>query len=204
MSSPTQERSQSRGRDAFSTGRGGVGNIRQTSLSRTRAELGSSPTPDVSVVRGREPVPAANSTTKIYSTGRGGAGNIRSPSRDPSKPPAPTLIDASQQEIIRNHIAVSQEVPVRVMLSSFDLLIFCFLSSFPFFVLSSRLDVVELEISILDLDLVVPHSPPAQTLTSVQTLLPILITVQILIFKVLISVLFVKTVAVGLKMIQIC
>ncbi|KAF9445342.1 hypothetical protein P691DRAFT_805755 [Macrolepiota fuliginosa MF-IS2] len=108
MSTPV-ERSQSRGRDAFSTGRGGLGNIRQTSLSRTRAESGD---PDnSSAVRGREPAP---NPTKIYSTGRGGAGNIRSPSRDPSKPPAPAPIDASEQEIIRTHIAASQDVPVSV------------------------------------------------------------------------------------------
>ncbi|KAF8157263.1 hypothetical protein B0H34DRAFT_849518 [Crassisporium funariophilum] len=77
------ERSVSRGREAFqSTGRGGIGNIRQTSLSRD-ARPDSGPD-DFSTTRGREPL---GSPTQIYSTGRGGAGNIRSPSRDVSRPP---------------------------------------------------------------------------------------------------------------------
>jgi hypothetical protein len=105
--SDLQERSKSRGREAFSTGRGGVGNIRQSvSASRTRPD--SAPGPDdFSDSRGRE----IKSSAKIYSTGRGGAGNIRSPSRDQSKP-APSPIDASEQDIIRNHIAASQVEPV--------------------------------------------------------------------------------------------
>ncbi|KAF8837991.1 hypothetical protein BDN67DRAFT_1024804 [Paxillus ammoniavirescens] len=72
------ERSLSRGRDAFqSTGRGGIGNIRRSSLSRD-ARPADGPD-DFSPTRGREPVVHAD---RIYSVGRGGAGNIRSPSRD--------------------------------------------------------------------------------------------------------------------------
>ncbi|KIK82158.1 hypothetical protein PAXRUDRAFT_154419 [Paxillus rubicundulus Ve08.2h10] len=72
------ERSLSRGREAFqSTGRGGIGNIRRSSLSRD-ARPADGPD-DFSPTRGREPVVHADS---IYSVGRGGAGNIRSPSRN--------------------------------------------------------------------------------------------------------------------------
>ncbi|KAJ3576386.1 hypothetical protein NP233_g483 [Leucocoprinus birnbaumii] len=109
MSTP-QERSQSRGREAFSTGRGGLGNIRapSASTSRSRPDPTSGPD-DFSDSRGREPV---SNSDRLYSTGRGGAGNIRSPSRDQSKPPAPAPIDASEKEIIRNHLAASQTEPV--------------------------------------------------------------------------------------------
>ncbi|EMD31986.1 hypothetical protein CERSUDRAFT_88593 [Gelatoporia subvermispora B] len=73
-------RSTSRGRDAFlSSGRGGIGNIRQTSQDPTRAD------PDnASPARGREPT--VNPERVLY-TGRGGAGNIRSASnvRSPSR-----------------------------------------------------------------------------------------------------------------------
>ncbi|KAF8988106.1 hypothetical protein BDQ17DRAFT_1393430 [Cyathus striatus] len=72
------ERSQSRGREYTSSGRGGLGNIRQASLSRDARPDGPD---DFSNSRGREPV-VASSEGKIFSTGRGGAGNIRSPSRD--------------------------------------------------------------------------------------------------------------------------
>ncbi|KAF8989133.1 hypothetical protein BDQ17DRAFT_1434668 [Cyathus striatus] len=72
------ERSQSRGREFTSSGRGGLGNIRQASLSRDARPDGPD---DFSNSRGREPV-IASSEGKIFSTGRGGAGNIRSPSRD--------------------------------------------------------------------------------------------------------------------------
>lgn len=114
-STDLKERSQSRGRDVFaSTGRGGVGNIRQTSLNRTE----SSPAPEL--IRGREPntdtgLPTAS---KLYATGRGGAGNIRSPSRsqkrDPSQPPTlPPVFDASEEDIMRNHRYLIEEEPVR-------------------------------------------------------------------------------------------
>ncbi|CAA7268549.1 unnamed protein product [Cyclocybe aegerita] len=99
------ERSTSRGRDAFqSTGRGGLGNIRQASLSRDRPETGPD---DFSVTRGREPIAHPN---EVFSTGRGGAGNIRSPSRDPSKPSAP--VDSTEQDVIEKYVA-SQEGAAR-------------------------------------------------------------------------------------------
>ncbi|EKM76886.1 hypothetical protein AGABI1DRAFT_130901 [Agaricus bisporus var. burnettii JB137-S8] len=115
MATSTPERSQSRGRDAFaSTGRGGVGNIRQTSVTRAEATPSS---PAVELIRGRELGNALPATSKLYSTGRGGAGNIRSPSRshqrDLSQPPTlPTVFDTSKEDIIRNHIYVTEEAPI--------------------------------------------------------------------------------------------
>lgn len=114
-STPPKDRSQSRGRDAFaSTGRGGLGNIRQTSLGRPD----SSPSPEL--VRGREPNAGLPTTSKLYATGRGGAGNIRSPSRsqkrDPSQPPTlPAVFDVSEEDIMRNHRYVTEEAPVRLV-----------------------------------------------------------------------------------------
>ncbi|TFY50883.1 hypothetical protein EVJ58_g10847 [Rhodofomes roseus] len=79
------DRSVSRGREFYSSGRGGVGNIRRASkddLTRPPASP-TSPTgrpdhDDLSLTRGREP-PAINPDS-AKSTGRGGAGNIRSTS----------------------------------------------------------------------------------------------------------------------------
>ncbi|PPQ76513.1 hypothetical protein CVT24_010874, partial [Panaeolus cyanescens] len=99
MSAP--ERSTSRGRDAFqSSGRGGLGNIRQASQSRD-ARPDSGPD-DFSVTRGREPV--AQNNAPLYSTGRGGAGNIRSPSRGPNK-----IVDIAEETVIRDHIAKQED-----------------------------------------------------------------------------------------------
>jgi len=71
-------RSQSRGREFESSGRGGAGNIRPQSREPLAHGLGPE---DYSASRGRE----LRSTSKepITHSGRGGAGNIRSPSRDP-------------------------------------------------------------------------------------------------------------------------
>lgn len=100
-----KDRSLSRGRDAFqSTGRGGLGNIRQASLSRD-ARPDSGPD-DFSTTRGREPVPGAHKD--VYSTGRGGVGNLRSPSRDASRPPA--VPDIAEQEALENYAATHQDV----------------------------------------------------------------------------------------------
>ncbi|KJA14266.1 hypothetical protein HYPSUDRAFT_49329 [Hypholoma sublateritium FD-334 SS-4] len=100
------ERSTSRGRDAFqSTGRGGIGNIRQASLSRD-ARPDSGPD-DFSATRGREPHPA-RAPAAVFSTGRGGAGNLRSPSRDP----APAAGDAAEQDVIREYTAAHEGAPV--------------------------------------------------------------------------------------------
>jgi len=87
----------SRGRDAFqSSGRGGVGNIRQPSRSRD-ARPADGPD-DFSPTRGREP---AIHPDRVYSVGRGGAGNIRSPSCDVSRVAPP---DAEYQaKLVREH-----------------------------------------------------------------------------------------------------
>jgi len=100
---PNTERSQSRGREPFlSTGRGGLGNIRQTSLSRdTRPGVGPD---DFSITRGREPVPHQQQQNQVFSTGRGGAGNLRSPSRDPNST-GRVEPDAAEQEVIREYVA---------------------------------------------------------------------------------------------------
>jgi hypothetical protein len=99
------ERSLSRGREAFqSSGRGGIGNIRQASLSRD-ARPGTGPD-DFSPTRGREP--HVHPGEPFYSTGRGGAGNIRSPSRDPSKPD-PT--EAADERVVHEHIVADETVP---------------------------------------------------------------------------------------------
>jgi len=101
----TSERSLSRGRDAYlSSGRGGVGNIRQASQSRD-ARPGTGPD-DISPNRGREP--HVRLGDQVHSTGRGGAGNIRSKSRDPSKLD-PT--EASDERIVREHIVIDEAVP---------------------------------------------------------------------------------------------
>ncbi|KAF8915314.1 hypothetical protein CPB85DRAFT_422141 [Mucidula mucida] len=92
------ERSVSRGREGRemqSSGRGGLGNIRPTSLSRTR-EAGPD---DFSSTRGREPIPEVE-RKQVFSTGRGGAGNIRSPSRDVKESAGP---DAREREIVREY-----------------------------------------------------------------------------------------------------
>ncbi|KAF8147707.1 hypothetical protein B0H34DRAFT_785807 [Crassisporium funariophilum] len=103
LAKTNNDRSVSRGREAFqSTGRGGLGNIRQTSLSRD-ARPDSGPD-DFSITRGREPL--SSPTQKVYSTGRGGAGNIRSPSRDVSKPPAVETVN--EDDVIKEYKA-SQE-----------------------------------------------------------------------------------------------
>ncbi|KAF8810917.1 hypothetical protein BYT27DRAFT_7185238 [Phlegmacium glaucopus] len=99
------ERSASRGREGFqSTGRGGIGNIRQASLSRdARPESGPD---DFSVTRGRE---AITNPKQIFSTGRGGVGNLRSPSRDVHKNPAS---DSVEEDVIREYKASQEGAPV--------------------------------------------------------------------------------------------
>ncbi|KAL0958535.1 hypothetical protein HGRIS_000675 [Hohenbuehelia grisea] len=96
-----QERSLSRGREAYhSSGRGGLGNIRQTSASRDRAAVDGPD--DFSRTRGREPAVPEHG---VYSTGRGGAGNIRSPSR--STPSGAT--DAREAEILKSHAEADKD-----------------------------------------------------------------------------------------------
>ncbi|SJL02147.1 uncharacterized protein ARMOST_05473 [Armillaria ostoyae] len=96
------DRSQSRGREFQSSGRGGLGNIRPSSTSRDRPVGGPD---DYSSTRGREP---AIEPTKVYSTGRGGAGNIRSPSRDHKEHIGP---DSHEREIVREHDRVEKDAP---------------------------------------------------------------------------------------------
>ncbi|KJA16534.1 hypothetical protein HYPSUDRAFT_58156 [Hypholoma sublateritium FD-334 SS-4] len=94
-----------RSRDAFqSTGRGGLGNIRQASLSRAGRPDGGPD--DFSPTRGRE-VLADHAPTTIFSTGRGGAGNLRSPSRDSA-----LARDPVEQDVIRKYIVAHEDAPV--------------------------------------------------------------------------------------------
>lgn len=66
-----------------SSGRGGAGNIRSTSISRDAHPVDGSDGPDdFSQTRGRE----LYVLPKITHSGRGGAGNVRSPSRDAGTP----------------------------------------------------------------------------------------------------------------------
>jgi len=101
------DRSLSRGRDLHSTGRGGVGNIRQSSTSR---EGGPRDGPDdLSPTRGREPhVRLQVQGDNFFSTGRGGAGNIRSPSRDVLKP---DLTETADENVVRKHIVSDETAP---------------------------------------------------------------------------------------------
>jgi len=99
-----KDRSASRGREAFSTGRGGIGNIRQGSQSRD-ARPDSGPD-DFSVTRGREPI---SNPKNLYSTGRGGAGNIRSPSREVGAGPK---IDEEEQAVIDGYVASKEGAPI--------------------------------------------------------------------------------------------
>ncbi|KAH9478090.1 hypothetical protein JR316_0010328 [Psilocybe cubensis] len=110
------ERSTSRGRETFSTGRGGIGNIRQASASRdARPTTGPD---DFSVTRGREPAPVYGAAAgggggaQVFSTGRGGAGNLRSPSRTPRDIREAAQAEAAEQEVIREYVA-SQEFAVK-------------------------------------------------------------------------------------------
>ncbi|ETW78270.1 hypothetical protein HETIRDRAFT_436026 [Heterobasidion irregulare TC 32-1] len=64
-----------------SSGRGGAGNIRPSSISHEYSSARLDGPNDFSVTRGREPRPSVVAD-QVVSTGRGGVGNIRSPSRD--------------------------------------------------------------------------------------------------------------------------
>jgi len=97
------ERSVSRGREAFSTGRGGIGNIRQpSSTPSTGSECGPD---DFSVTRGRELI---SNPKEVFSTGRGGAGNIRSPSRNIQKSPASPGVD---EDVIKEYKKSQEGTP---------------------------------------------------------------------------------------------
>ncbi|KAI0360808.1 hypothetical protein OH77DRAFT_724802 [Trametes cingulata] len=85
-SSSVDRRSVSRGREAFSSGRGGIGNMHRP--SGDPASPAQAPEEPISPVRGRE---ATVDPERAKSTGRGGMGNIRSGSRarDASKAVVP-------------------------------------------------------------------------------------------------------------------
>ncbi|KAG1808968.1 uncharacterized protein BJ212DRAFT_631905 [Suillus subaureus] len=102
-----ESRSASRGRGLFqSSGRGGIGNIRGSSVS-------SDPRPvdgpdDSDLTRGRE---QAVHPDRMFSVGRGGAGNIRSPSQDVGKgyPQTATVLNAAvqaehEQQVKKQHV----------------------------------------------------------------------------------------------------
>jgi hypothetical protein len=89
----------------LSTGRGGLGNIRQSSTSRdTRPTAGPD---DFSPTRGREL--GIRGTDQVYATGRGGAGNMRSPSREVSDPSSP--ISEKEQKVIKDYLASHDAAP---------------------------------------------------------------------------------------------
>jgi len=99
------DRSFSRGREIHSTGRGGLGNLRQSSTSRDGNPQDGPD--DFSPTRGRE-THARHQGDKLYSTGRGGTGNIRSPSRDVLKP---DLTAAADENLIREHVVSDETAP---------------------------------------------------------------------------------------------
>ncbi|KAI0260549.1 hypothetical protein BC834DRAFT_831678 [Gloeopeniophorella convolvens] len=83
-----RERSASRGRPVFPSGRGGVGNIRRSLSREPHSPVRGGPD-DFSDTRGRELV-SSRDPNKVISTGIGGAGNIRSPSQSRGRePPVP-------------------------------------------------------------------------------------------------------------------
>lgn len=96
-----ESRSVSRGRDSFhSSGRGGIGNIRRSSISSDPRPVDS---PDDSASgRGREQAVHPD-RMQMFSVGRGGAGNMRSPSQDVGKDHPQTVT------ILNEHAAVQAE-----------------------------------------------------------------------------------------------
>lgn len=99
-----ESRSVSRGRDSFcSSGRGGIGNIRRSSVS-SDPRLVDAPD-DSDSIRGRE---QAVHPDRMFSVGRGGAGNIRSPSQEVGKDHPQTVI------ILNKHAAVQAEYEQQV------------------------------------------------------------------------------------------
>ncbi|TFK47678.1 hypothetical protein OE88DRAFT_1714503 [Heliocybe sulcata] len=107
-------RSQSRGRDFTSSGRGGAGNIRRQSASRDPERNPDLPEVPVGTTRGREPVPSYGARTNV-SVGRGGAGNILSPSRDAKTEQEEA---AYERELIRKRMEERQAHAVTLRLSS--------------------------------------------------------------------------------------
>ncbi|KAG1733346.1 uncharacterized protein EDB91DRAFT_640281 [Suillus paluster] len=99
-----ESRSVSRGRDSFhSSGRGGIGNIRRSSISSDPRPTDSPD--DFASTRGRE---QAVHPDRMFSVGRGGAGNIRTPSQDVGKDHPQTVT------ILNEHAAVQAEYEQQV------------------------------------------------------------------------------------------
>ncbi|KAG1733111.1 hypothetical protein EDB19DRAFT_1232200 [Suillus lakei] len=95
-----ESRSVSRGRESFhSSGRGGIGNIRRSSISSDPRPVDG---PDSDSIRGREQVVHPD-RMQMFSVGRGGAGNMRSPSQEVGKDHPQTVT------ILNEHAAVQAE-----------------------------------------------------------------------------------------------
>ncbi|KAG1884274.1 hypothetical protein F4604DRAFT_1919389 [Suillus subluteus] len=93
----SDERSVSRGRDAFqSSGRGGIGNIRRSSLSSDSRPFDGPD--DFDLTRGREPLAHPD---RIYLVGRGGAGNMRSPSQELVRDRPQTVTTLNEHAVVR-------------------------------------------------------------------------------------------------------
>ncbi|WFD44420.1 hypothetical protein MPSI1_003088 [Malassezia psittaci] len=90
---PEESSTPERGRTMMGTGRGGAGNIRQSSLVREDDEQPEKEVPS------------------IMHVGRGGVGNVRSPSRDPAnrkrEEQDENELDEMQDAELRNHIRVT-------------------------------------------------------------------------------------------------
>ncbi|KAG2029958.1 hypothetical protein BDR03DRAFT_1017703 [Suillus americanus] len=109
-----ESRSVSRGRDSFlSSGRGGMGNIRRSSIS---SDIRPVDGPDGSdSIRGRE---QAVNPDRLFSVGRGGAGNMRTPSLEVGKnyPQTVTILNehaavqAGYEQQIKKHHAESNPI----------------------------------------------------------------------------------------------
>ncbi|KII85723.1 hypothetical protein PLICRDRAFT_56930 [Plicaturopsis crispa FD-325 SS-3] len=98
--STNTDQSSSRGREAFqSSGRGGAGNIRRSSVSSDNAPEGV-----FTDARGRE---HAVDTTKVLSTGRGGAGNLQSLSRSRHHPAISKVQHPQTASIMSDHAAAN-------------------------------------------------------------------------------------------------
>ncbi|KIJ33120.1 hypothetical protein M422DRAFT_52572 [Sphaerobolus stellatus SS14] len=115
---PSPVRSRSRGRDFTSSGRGGAGNIRPTSVSRSRDARPDNGPDDFSQTRGRDvaPVPvhsAPGTGYTVTASGRGGVGNIiRSPSRGPGPvSPARPVHTQSEQDVLAAAAERDAELP---------------------------------------------------------------------------------------------
>ncbi|KAG2152775.1 hypothetical protein DEU56DRAFT_907952 [Suillus clintonianus] len=99
-----ESRSVSRGRESFqSSGRGGIGNIRRSSISSDPRPVDSSS--DSDSARGRE---QAVHPDRLFSVGRGGAGNMRSPSQEVGADHPQTVT------ILNEHAAVQAEYEQQV------------------------------------------------------------------------------------------